>query len=53
MKRLLALAVVAGAAALAAPAAQAVPNCGALAGVNCFNGARVCRVWVAATKTCV
>jgi len=53
VKRLLALALLSGIALVAVPAAQAVPNCGALAGVNCFNGARVCRVWFAPTNTCL
>jgi hypothetical protein len=49
---LLAAAVAAGTFAVAAPA-QAVPLCGPGVSVNCWNGARVCRVWIAATRTCI
>ena len=54
MKRaLLALAVVAGAFASTAPAASAAPLCGTLVGVRCFNGSRVCLVWIGPTGTCL
>lgn len=53
MKRLLALAVVAGGLAMTAPA-QAAPWCGPYAGVRCTpDNRRFCQVWVAATRTCV
>lgn len=51
MKRALVLVTVASAALLAVPA-HAVPRCGNLGGVRCFNGARTCTVWIAATDTC-
>lgn len=54
MKRVLLAAalVVSGIAATAAPA-QAAPLCGPIVGVNCSNGGRFCRVWIAATSTCI
>lgn len=54
MKRLfLAAALVAGCVAATAAPAQAAPICGPIVGVNCSNGGRFCRVWIAANSTCI
>jgi hypothetical protein len=54
VKRVLLAALLAGGlAATAAPAAQAAPWCGPIAGVNCTDGSHYCRVWIAANRTCV
>ena len=54
MKRLLALALVAGGLAVTALPAQAAPWCNSIAGVRCTpDNRRFCQVWVGATGTCV
>jgi hypothetical protein len=54
VKRVLAAALLAcGLAAATAPAAQAAPLCGPVANVNCAYGSLYCRVWIAATRTCI
>lgn len=53
MKRLLALAIVAGGLAVTVPA-NAAPYCGPYGGVRCTpDGARFCQVWIRETRTCV
>jgi hypothetical protein len=54
VKRVLAAALLAcGLAATAVPAAQAVPVCGTLVGVDCTNGSAVCRVWIGPLHRCI
>ena len=54
MKRMLALAVVAGGLAAAALPAAAAPYCGPDYGVRCTpDGRRFCQVWISDTRTCV
>ena len=52
MKRLLAVALVSGGLAVTAVPAPAAPLCGPVVDVNCWNGARYCRIYVA-PRTCV
>jgi hypothetical protein len=51
-RALLVLALAAGLAATAVPAAQAVPLCGADVTTNCWYGGHVCRVWIP-RSTCI
>ena len=54
MKRVLATALLAcGLTATAVPAAQAVPVCGTVVGVDCWNGSAVCRVWIGPLDRCI
>ena len=47
-----ALAGLALACGLAAAPALAVPVCEGVVDTNCWNGARLCRIYVAPTRTC-
>jgi len=54
VKRLLpAVLLACGLAATAVPAAQAVPVCGPVVGVNCWNGSAVCRIWIGPLDRCI
>lgn len=54
MKRLLALALVAGGLAAATVPAQAAPWCGPYGGIRCTpDGRRFCQVYVADPDTCL
>jgi hypothetical protein len=52
VQRLVLAALVAASAALPLAPASAAPWCTGAVGVNCWNGSRICRIYVQATRTC-